>query len=272
MLEGRNESSRLQISRRLHVVLRHEVHHPGLVHLRAHAAQFLRRYHLAGHLLDHRGPGDEDQPVARLDDEIGQRRAVRRAARAGSADQRNLRHHAGEHHVLVKDARIPRQAGDAFLHARAARIVDEDERRAGLHRRLHGVGDFVGVDLARRAAGHGEILAGHMDRPPGDPPAPGDHSIGRQILIAHAEEFAVVLGEQPRFLEGIAIQQQGHAFPRGEFSALVLLGGALRPAPQFQPVPGLPRDPQILSVVIWCVPQRVLYLNILILLQNLTAR
>jgi hypothetical protein len=62
------------------------------------------------------------------------------------------------------------------------------------------------MHLARRAARHGEILAGHMDRASADASAPGDHSIGRQVFIAHAEESAVVLGEQPRLLEGIAIQ------------------------------------------------------------------
>ena len=128
----------------------------------------------------------------------------------------------------MKNARIPRQAADAFLHARAAGIVDEDERRTGLHRRFHRVGDLVGVDFARRPARDGEILAGHMDRASGDPPAAGDHAIGRQVLLAHAEELRVVLGEQARFLKGVAIQQEGHPLPRGKLPALVLLGCALR--------------------------------------------
>src|ERR1039458_7995342 len=67
---------------------------------------------------------------------------------------------------------------------------------------------------------------GKRARRPADAPPPGHHSIGGQILIAHAEEPAVVLGEQPRFLKGIAVQHQRHALPRSKFSALVLLGGA----------------------------------------------
>src|ERR1035438_4245558 len=137
-------------------------------------------------------------------------------------------------------ATVKSRSERAFLHARAARIVDEHERRPGLHGRFHGVGDLVGMHLARRAARHGEILACQMDRPPANAAAPGDHSIGGQILVAHAEEPAVVLGEQPRLLKGIAVQQQRDALPCGQFSAFVLLGGALRPAPQFEPVPGLP--------------------------------
>ena len=117
------------------------------------------------------------------------------------------------------------------------------------------------MHLARRPAGDGEILAGHMDGASGDSPASGDHAIGGQILVAHAEKSAVVLGEQSRFLKGVAIQQEGHPLPRGKLPALVLLGGALGPAPQFQPVPGSPRS-EILSVVI-AVPPRgwFLYLS-----------
>jgi len=62
------------------------------------------------------------------------------------------------------------------------------------------------MDLARRAPRHGEILAGHVDRASGDPSAPRHRAIRRQVFVAHAEESAVVLGEQPRLLEGIAIQ------------------------------------------------------------------
>ena len=35
----------------------------------------------------------------------------------------------------------------------------------GLQRKLHHFGDLVAVDLARRAAGDSEILAGQMDQP-----------------------------------------------------------------------------------------------------------
>ena len=107
---------------------------------------------------------------------------------------------------------------------------------------FHGVGNLVGVHLARGAAGDGEILAGDMNGASGDSSAAGDHAIGGQVFVAHAEESAVVLGEEARFLEGVAIQQKGHALPRGKLAALVLLVGALGSAPQFQPVPCCPRD------------------------------
>src|ERR1022692_3274542 len=90
--------------------------------------------------------------------------------------------------------------------------------------------------------------------PPANAAAPGDHSIGGQILVAHAEEPAVVLGEQPRLLKGIAVQQQRDALPCGQFSAFVLLGGALRPAPQFEPVPGLPELRSLVGGHLVCSP------------------
>src|ERR1035438_9694937 len=62
--------------------------------------------------------------------------------------------------------------------------------------------------VTRRWSGH---------RPPANAAAPGDHSIGGQILVAHAEEPAVVLGEQPRLLKGIAVPQERDALPRGQF-------------------------------------------------------
>src|ERR1039458_1077193 len=72
--------------------------------------------------------------------------------------------------------------------------------------------------------------------------------------LCFAEDPAVVLGEQPRFLKGIAVQHQRHALPRGKFSALVLLGGALRPAPQFEPVPGLPELRSLVGGHLVCSP------------------
>ena len=75
---------------------------PELRHVRFRAAQLLGRDALAGDPLDHLRSGDEHLRLARLNDEIGERRAVRRPARARTADQRDLRHRAGKHHVGVE--------------------------------------------------------------------------------------------------------------------------------------------------------------------------
>ena len=116
------------------IVLRDQVHDAGVIHLRLGPPKFLGGHDFAGDLLDDLRPGDEHLRLVRLNDEIGQRRTVGRAARARSADQRDLRHRSGEHHVVVEDAPVAGEAVDAFLHARAAGIIDEDERAAGLQR------------------------------------------------------------------------------------------------------------------------------------------
>ena len=52
----------------------------------------------------------------------------------------------------VKDFAVAGERIDALLHARAAGIVDEDERRSGLQRLLHDLGDLDGVHFAGRTA------------------------------------------------------------------------------------------------------------------------
>ncbi len=64
---------------RLLVVIGHEVRHPpGQRHVGVGAAQGVLGHLLAGDLLDHSGPGDEHVGLPGLDDEVGQRRGVRR--------------------------------------------------------------------------------------------------------------------------------------------------------------------------------------------------
>ena len=214
------------------VVLGDEVDHAGIGHVRLRTAQLLRRHALAGDALDHLRTGDEHLRLARLNDEIGQRRAVGRAARARSADQRDLRHRAGQHHVGVEDLAIAGERIDAFLHARAARIVDEDERRAGLQRLLHDLGDFDGVHFAGRTAGHREILARQVHQAAADGRRAGHHSVGRKALAGHAEQRGAMLGEQAGLLETARIHQRVHSFARRQLAALVLLFEPVRAAAQ----------------------------------------
>ena len=134
------------------------------------------------------GSGNEHLRLARLNDEIGQRRAVGRAARAWAANQRDLRNRAGKHHVGVKHLAIAGKRVDALLHARAAGIVDEDERRTGLQRLLHDFGNFDGVHFAGRAAGHREVLAGQVHQPAGNRCRAGHHAIRGHTLARHAEQ------------------------------------------------------------------------------------
>jgi hypothetical protein len=65
------------------VVLGDEVDHAGMDHVGFRPAQLLGRHRLAGNLLDHLRPGDEELGLAGLDDEVGERRAVGGAAAQG---------------------------------------------------------------------------------------------------------------------------------------------------------------------------------------------
>ena len=105
--------------RRILVVARHKMNHAG-AHLRVRAAQLLVADYFACYLFDDLRPGDEHARLLGLNDEVGERGTVDRAARAGTADERNLRHHAGEQNIVIEDAAITGQAVDPLLHARAA--------------------------------------------------------------------------------------------------------------------------------------------------------
>jgi hypothetical protein len=93
---------------------------------------------------------------------------VGRAAGAGAGDDRDLRHEAGEEHVAEEDLAVAGERVVAFLDARAAGIVDADDRHAGLQGVVHQVADLLRVDAAERAAADGEVLAEPViaDAPP----------------------------------------------------------------------------------------------------------
>jgi hypothetical protein len=61
-------------------------------------------------------------------------------------------------HVALEHLGIAGEAGDAFLDARAAAVVEPDHRRADLHRHVHDLADLLRVALGQRAAEHGKVL------------------------------------------------------------------------------------------------------------------
>ena len=66
-----------------------------------------------------------------------------------------------------------------------------------------------------------------VHRPSVDFAAAGDHAIGRQRLVRHAEKRRPMLRKQPRFPHRIAIQQRRQPLPRRQFAFAVLFGGAI---------------------------------------------
>lgn len=110
-------------------------------------------------------------------------------------------------------------------------IVNEDEGRARLERQLHHVDDLGAVDFSGGAAAHREILAGNMHHTAGYAGAPGDHAIGRQIFLLHAEVGCAMPGESPDFLETVRIDQQLEALASRQFPGCMLLLDALFSTP-----------------------------------------
>jgi hypothetical protein len=144
---------------RVDIVLQREVGDRGLGRVRDRAAQFLLRDDFVGHRLDHVRAGHEHvRAVLHHEDEVGHRRRIDRAARAGPHDQADLRDHARGVDVALEDLGIAGQRVDAFLDARAAGIVEADHRRADLHRHVHDLADLLRVAFRHRAAEHGEVL------------------------------------------------------------------------------------------------------------------
>ena len=209
------------------------MHHSRNVHLRLGTAKFFRGDGFTGDLLDHLRPGDKHPALLGLDNEIGKRRTVGRSSRAGSANQRDLRNRSRKHDIVVKDAAISGQAVDALLNARAARVVDKDERTPGFEREAHHIGNLVAMRLAGSSACDGKILASQMHQAPVDVCASGHHSVGRHFLFGHPEIGCAMSGEESDLFEAAPIHQPCDSFPRGQLAGRVLRVDALLAAAEF---------------------------------------
>ena len=208
------------------VIVGHEAVHAGDRHVRVGAAELILGDVLTGDLLDHVRPGDEHVGLAGLDDEVGQGRGVDRATGAGAGDDRDLRDHTGQQHVGVEHLAVAGQRVDALLDPGAARIVEEEERRAVLQRGLHHRHNLLVVGLAGRTAGDGEVLAGHPHRATQHGAAAGDHAIGGHVSDIHAEGGGPVPTEQADLFEAVGVQQGVQPLAGRHLALLVLLGQA----------------------------------------------
>ena len=153
--------------------------------VRARAAELLEGDLLAGHGLHHVRAGDEHlRGLVDHDDEVGERGGVDVPARRRAHDQRDLRDDAGGADGAVEDLAVQAERDDALLDARAAALVDADDRAAGLHREVEDLDDLLAVHLAERAAEHGDVLAEHADRPAVDGAVAGDHAVAERAVLA----------------------------------------------------------------------------------------
>ncbi len=170
--------------------------------VRHRAAQLLERDLLAGDRLDDVGPGDEHvRGLLHHEDEVGDRRRVDRAARAGAHDQADLRDHARAHHVAHEDVAVGAERDDALLDPRAARVVDADDRAADLRGQVHDLAHLLGHDLAERAAEDGEVLAEDADAAAVDRAVARYDGVAPGPVLLHVELVRAVAHERVELLE-----------------------------------------------------------------------
>ena len=86
------------------------------------------------------------------------------AAGARAHDEADLGDDARAAHVADEDVAVGAERDDALLDARAARVVDADDRAADLGRQVHDLAHLLAHDLAERAAEDREVLAEDADR------------------------------------------------------------------------------------------------------------
>ena len=197
------------------------------------AAEGLFRHLLVRHGLDHIRAGHEHVArVAHHHGEVGNRGRVDGAAGARAHHRRNLRNHARGEGVAQKDVGIAGKRQHTLLNARTARIVQANDRRTHLHRKVHDLHDFGGVGFRQRSAEDGEVLRKRVDRPAVDAAVARDDAIARDELIGHPEVEASVCDEFVDLFEGAGVEQQVDALARGQLACRALAPQALFPAAQ----------------------------------------
>ena len=177
------------------------------------------------------------------DGEVGDRRRIDRAAGARAHDRGDLRHDAGGERVAEKDVGVAAERQHAFLNARAAGVVQPDDRRAELHRQIHDLDDLRGVGLGQRSAEDGEVLREREHLAAVDEAVPGDDAVAGNELFVHAEIAAAVRDELVELLEGAGIEQQFDALAGGQLAGRVLAFETIRAAAELGAALEVGEDP-----------------------------
>src|SRR5438309_9297533 len=91
--------------------------------------------------------------------EVGHGRRVHGAAGARSQDEAELGNYPARFDVAPEDLRVARQRHHTFLDARAARVVDADDRDPVPESQVHHLDDLLREHLAERASEHRGVMA-----------------------------------------------------------------------------------------------------------------
>ena len=142
-------------------------------------------------------------------------------------------HHAAGQRVAQEDVGVAAQADDALLDARAAAVVEADDRRAVLHRHVHDLADLLGVGFGQGAAEDGEVLREDVDQPPVDRAVAGDDAVAERCFWFASPNVAGAMGDEHiEFVEGAGVEQQIEPLAGGELALFMLRVDALLAAAQ----------------------------------------
>ena len=187
------------------------------------AAQFLHRDVLVRHRLHDVRSGDEHvRRAAHHVREVGDRRRIHRAARAGPENGRDLRNHAGGERVTQKNVCVAAERNHTLLNAGAAGVVQTDHRCTITQRKVHHFADLLGERLRQGSAEHREVLRKHIHEPAVDAPVTGHHAVAVVLLLLEAKIGRAVDDEPVELDETAFVEQQVEAFPRGQLSFCML--------------------------------------------------
>ena len=132
---------------------------------------------------------------------------------------------------------ITRERIDAFLDARAARVVEAKDRSADLHRDVHDLADLGGMHARQGPTEDREILAEDIDEAAVDRAVAGHHAVARDFLVFHAEIDRTMLDEHVELLERPGIEQRIDALARRQLAFGVLRLDAALPTAQTRRCP-----------------------------------
>ena len=208
---------------RLRLVFANDVADAAFGRVNLRSAEFFKGHIFVRHLLDDIRPGDEHiAGVLDHENEVGQRRAVDRPARARPHDHADLRDDAAGKGIAQENVGVAAETDDSFLNARAAAVVQADQRRAGLHRHVHDFADFPGSDFAQRAADDREILRKDVDQPPVDRPPAGDDAVGRITIFFQSEVARAMRDKGIEFAKAARIEQDVQPLTSGIATEVML--------------------------------------------------
>ncbi|ENN89690.1 hypothetical protein RHSP_69692 [Rhizobium freirei PRF 81] len=208
---------------RLDIILEGAVGNRGFRGVGACAAELFGRDDLVRYRLHYVRAGDEHVGgIAHHEDEIRHGRRIDGTTRARPHDDGNLRYDAGGLDIALEHLSIAGKRIHAFLNARAAGIIEADDRRAVPHGHVHDLAYLLRMRLRQGATENGKILREDIGLAAVDRSPTGHNTVTRDLLFRHAEIGRPVGHVHVVFFEGVFIEKHFDALARGQLALSVL--------------------------------------------------